>query len=715
MSLPKVELPIKIDGVLDDEAWHQAKTLTLDYQIRPGENVAPSASTQVWILENNNMLYIAFAANDPEPDTIRAAYRDQDKGWSDDFVGVVLDTFGEARRSYMFYANALGAQMDLVYDGVSNRGNSAWDGLWQSAGKLTDQGYVVEMAIPLKVMQFVASSGKQSWGVNFIRNRPRSILERISYIPLDRENPCYLCQLPKLEGFDNASPGRSLDVIPYAVTGNSQTLDTERGETEALSNTEIGGDIRWGITPSTSLYMTINPDFSQVSVDGAQLDVNNNFTLFYPELRPFFLDNADYFENFMRLVYTRNIATPNWGAKITSKLGNNTGGIIITDDDTTSFIVPDFDGSTVTTLDEKSINAVLRYRRDYGDNSFAGIVSTLRQSDDYHNYLISVDGKHRLADNHSVFYQVALSETRDAFDYALLSERYGEENDKDGFAYRALYLYQSRDWLMYANSEEYDEDFRADMGFVEKVNFAKQALGGARTWYAKPNKWWNEVRLQGGGERQSRGDGLSLKESYYAFINVKGDLQSSLRLGANSGSEYYQGDTFDISDINLSAEFRPHTTSKVKLAVSGGNKIDYDNNRSGSNLRFQPRINFEYGKHLQMDVGMDFQRMDVTGGTLFKAQALDARMIYQLSNRTQFSISFQKINTSRNLDLYRNPQDFNAQSKDINRQILYSYKVSPQTVVYAGYNDVGFTNDEFRQLHRSFRSVFLKVSYGLSL
>ena len=150
----------------------------LDYETRPGENIAARVKTAVYLIEDGENLYLAFDAEDPNPKAIRAYLRDRDTAWSDDFVGVALDTFNDERRAFQFFANPLGVQMDTTNDDVNRREDASWDAIWSSAGRIHDTGYVVEMQIPLNQLRFPEYGRQADLGL-----RPAAFLSKGSSLP----------------------------------------------------------------------------------------------------------------------------------------------------------------------------------------------------------------------------------------------------------------------------------------------------------------------------------------------------------------------------------------------------------------------------------------------------------------------------------------------------------------------------------------------------
>ncbi|TFG39015.1 MAG: hydrolase, partial [Candidatus Aminicenantes bacterium] len=320
--VPRVDSPVGVDAVLDEDVWDQALRLELPYEQRPGDSTPAEVETEVLLAYGESHVYAAFIAHDPDPSQICAHLSDRDKIWSDDWVLLVLDTFNSERQAYNFACNPLGVQGD-TYESPHGEDES-WDATWDSAGRLTGDGYIVEMAIPFSSLRFQRTEGEQVWGFDVARSYPRSVSYRFGIFEVDRDSNCYACQYPKLIGFAGASPGRNLEFDPTvsAVTTQERKDWPEGDFSELDSSQDFGLTARWGVTPNLTLSGTANPDFSQVEADAWQLDVNKQFALFYDEKRPFFTEGAEIFRDRLSGVYTRTLADPSWGLKLTGKEGD---------------------------------------------------------------------------------------------------------------------------------------------------------------------------------------------------------------------------------------------------------------------------------------------------------------------------------------------------------------------------------------------------------
>ena len=222
--VPRAAGTIRVDGALDDRCWETAWKADLPYEVHPGENTAAPVRTEVLLTFTRDSLYVAFKAHDPDPSAIRAHLTDRDQAWSDDWVGVVLDTFNDERRNYLLLVNPLGVQMDNIE--VTSGSSEEWDGIWESAAASTEWGWAVEMRIPFSSLSFQRKDGPQVWGFDAVRGYPRSTFRQMGAFVRDRNNNCYLCQAIKITGFEGVTPGRNIELVPTATVTGSQKRAT---------------------------------------------------------------------------------------------------------------------------------------------------------------------------------------------------------------------------------------------------------------------------------------------------------------------------------------------------------------------------------------------------------------------------------------------------------------------------------------------------------
>ncbi|MES1241557.1 MAG: DUF5916 domain-containing protein [Acidobacteriota bacterium] len=691
---------IKIDGSLDDAAWSGAAVIELVVETRPAENQPPPVKTECLVTYDDDRLYVAFRAHDPDPSKIRAHLSDRDNAYDDDFVGIVLDPFNDERRAFEFFANPLGVQMDLFNDDVSNNEDASWDALWWTAGRIDESGYVVEMAIPFSSLRFPRSQGEQTWGFDALRFYPREQRRRIASQPMDRNVNCYLCQISKMTGFAGVTPGRNVELDPTvtAVRTDAREGSPESPLAEGDVETDPGLTGKWGITPNLTLNAALNPDFSQVEADAAQLDINTTFALFFPEKRPFFLEGADFFRTPFEAVFTRNVSDPSWGVKLSGKEGKNAMGVFVAQDDRTDILIPGTESSGASFLDTESTDAVLRYRRDLGAQSALGLLVTSRDGDGYSNHLAGLDGLYQVSDSDSLRGQYLRSQTEDP----------GVAGTRDDRAFLAAWDHTSRNWNAYARYEDVGDLFRADMGFMPQVDYTFKLAGVERIWYPKSERWTQFALGSDWDERKDQA-GRLLERELEAWLNINGPKQSYFSIDGGVRDRVYRGVSFDQTFWNLYGEIQP--TGDIYLSLSGklGDQVDFANTRAGKVVQVEPAVRYLPGRNVRIRLSHLLQQLDVKGGRLFEANLSQVTLIYQFNIRTFVRLITQYTDIRRDPGLYTFQVD--EKTEELFNQLLFSYKLNPQTVLFAGYTDNSF-GDERIDLTRNDRTFFLKLGYA---
>ena len=711
VSLPSTTRDIRIDGHVEPDEWSDALFVALDIETEPGENIEAPVETRAYIVEDGRSLFIAFVAYDPEPDKIRAYLRDRDAAFDDDYLGVVIDTFGDRQRAFQFFVNPLGVQMDLTLDDINEDDDESWNAIWDSAGRITDAGYAVEMEIPLNQLRFPTIDGAKRWGIDFVRIYPRDQRYRLASNARDRAVNCYLCQLDVYEGLDGIEPGRDLEIVPTLVASQTSVTDEpgvvplERGDPEV----EAGVSVRWGITPDVTANLAINPDFSQVEADAAQLDVNQQFALFFPETRPFFLEGADFFSGPINAVFTRTIADPEIGAKLTGRRDRHTFGVVAARDEITNLVFPGAEGSESTSLDDPNDSFIGRYSYGFGEASTVGTLVTLRQGDGYHNYVGGFDTRWRIDDQNNLRAQILLSDTEYPDELAA-----GFDQPLGAFGGHAAtlrYNYDSRNWLVFLQHNERSRDFRADSGFVPRVDFAQQVVGVRRTWFGSPGDRWAQIELGSDWDITYDDAGQLLEREVEAYFEIEGLWQSEIEVFAVTRDLRFDNVLFGETRFGVSAEAQPVSGLGFGLSARAGDRIDFANARLADEMRFEPFVNWNVNRHLLLRVSSEFVALDSKAGpSIFDAELYDIRMTWQFSIRSFFRFTTQIQDVTRNPAEFAEPVD--RRTRDVARQFLYSYELNPQTVFFLGYSDVLLQDDSLESLESIDQAWFMKIGYA---
>ncbi len=708
--VPQVNGKVKIDGLLDEPVWQEALVLELKFEVEPGENIAPPVKTEVLLAYSAKHIYAAFRAYDPKPDEIRAHITDRDNIAADDYVGLVLDTFNDSRRAYVFHCNPLGIQADFIT--TMMQAQDEWDGIWNSAGKITDWGYSVEIEIPFSSLRFQKAADNQVWSIDTLRSYPRNLSHQLGLFPRDRSNNCYLCQADKIIGFKGARPGINLEIAPTL----SGLLTQERESfpdgdfKETTNKVDPGITARWSFTPNLTLNAAVNPDFSQVEADAAQLDINTQFALFYPEKRPFFLEGSSFFATRLFAVYTRSVADPKWGVKVTGKEGRHTIGFYSVEDSMTNFWFPASESYQATSLDMNSIGTVLRYRYDMGRSSNIGVLFTDREGENYFNRLTGIDGDIRFSKKNRILFQYLGSQTRYPEDVAL---DFNQSLEKfNGSAFDGIYQYNTQHVYFFARHQKTTPGFRADLGFVDQTGLTLYETGGGYTWRHNPGHWYTRIQIVGDFWHVSDHEGNLLEKFFQTWFNYNGPLQSTVYFHITLGKRSYLGNEFDHNTMDFVIMANPSGALSLSLTGAFGDQIDFSNIQAGDRFRLNPAVQYKVGRHLSFSLDHLYERLDVSGGELYTANLSNFRFVYQFNRRAFLRTILQYADYNYNTALYSMPRD--PRFKHLFSQVLFSYKINPQTVLFLGYSDDYYGN-HFIPVTQNNRTFFLKIGYALVL
>jgi hypothetical protein len=675
--------------------------------------------TECLLAYDENHFYAGFRAYDDHPEQIRAHLTDRDQCFRDDFVGLMVDPFNDERRGFEFFVNPLGVQMDLAINDLSIESNEdeTWDAIWGSAGRITPEGYVVEIAIPFTTLRFPRTAGAQTWGLIADRNYPRDIRHIIFSVPFDRDRMGMLCQAGKVTGMAGIRPGRSLEFDPTVTAHRTDVRipPPDPGSDPfgfgAMENGEVRGDVglsaRWGITPNLSLNAAVNPDFSQVEADAVQLAINTRYALSYAEKRPFFMEAADFFATGLSAVYTRAVTDPDWGVKLTGKEGAHAVGSFVTRDAKPNLIFPSNLGSYSRPLGEEATTAVARYRHDFGRAVTIGGLMTARAGDDYYNRLGGIDGHVRVGRGDMILFQALGTQTR-------YPEQVAADNDQparafDGFGGVATFIHSRRDWTGWAEYEHKDPGFRADAGFVPRVDTRSAAAGLERTWQAEAGHWYTRLNVEVNGSRTIDHDGRRTDQSVSLESYYEGPLQTTVELDLSHLDELYLDRDYPKNYGSLHVETQPHKNLKLWYTQRGGDAIDYENARPGVIFATGPGVQLDVGRHLHFFADETYERFRVSGGTLYTTNVLDTRTVYQLNARAFVRAVVQYVTIDQTPALYTYPVP--PHERQLLTQLLASYKINPQTVFYLGCTDEHYGPTASRMIAVE-RTIFVKVGYA---
>jgi hypothetical protein len=417
IRIPRVNTPPHVEEFLNMEpsaAWKGKLAKAEQFHQRvPSDGAPVSERTEVYFGYDAKNLYAIYICFDSEPERLRARLSRREDVFDDDFVELMLDTFNDHRHAYAFFSNPLGVQSDALWtEGpgtIEQNFDMSFDTVWNSAGRVTDRGYVIWMAIPFRSLRF-ASSDPQTWGLLLAREIPRknekSFWPQYSSRILGRLN-----QAGQATGLEKISPGRNLQLIPYGVFRSFKELDlrdpAQPGYTQRAAFGQVGLDVKAVLKDKFVFDATVNPDFSQIESDEPRVTVNQRFEVEFPEKRPFFLENSNYFQTPIQLLFTRRIADPKWGVRLTGKDGPWAVGMLVAETASPGEAV----SPNNPLFGKHALFAVGRVSRDIGSQSSIGVLYTDREANGFFNRVGSVDGRFKLDDHWAASVQAAVSAT----------------------------------------------------------------------------------------------------------------------------------------------------------------------------------------------------------------------------------------------------------------------------------------------------------------
>jgi hypothetical protein len=758
LRIPRFDKPPTIDGKLDDDAWKGAVVLKDFYQISPGDNIAPSKPTEVMIGYDARFLYFAFHAYD-EPDKVRATVAKRDSVFGEDNVRLYLDTFNDQRRAYLIGFNPLGVQQDGIYTEGQGTDFSV-DIVMESKGVITSDGYTVEVAIPFKSLRYTAGKDKQ-WGIHVWRNIDRFNDEIDSWVPISRDKSSTLGQEARLTGLEGVSTERTLELIPsITVSETGKRVRTmSRAQAQVLGvadqgkfvNQPIKGDpgltAKWGITPTVTLDLAINPDFAQVEADATVNTANQRFPIFFEEKRPFFLEGKDIFNTLIAAVHTRTIIDPDVAAKLTGKRGRNTFGLLVASDNAPGDFTNElrFDPEQLPVAGERVIGknatiGVLRLKRDVGKENALGFLATSYNFVGRSNYVGGFDGRFRFNKITTLDFQVLGTTAR----RCSLAAR--EEEDScatlNGFAYAYNFNRDTRHTNFNLNGAARTSGYRADVGFTRRlntnnhnVNFGYHTepkpkatvvswetyhyLGGNFDWQRRMQNWTYEGQVGPNLQRQSfiRTGFNGGYERVFAYelgapSFAGGRSEDSVRsknVFAYAGSTptkqitffYFFGYRWGEHDFDFGAGPKYPRVSPAALVVGQGAPLDPG---AGNLLYTNGNVTYKPTNALNATLSFEKDRLvrRDTGRVAFDENIVSLRTTYQF---TRFTFARARI-------------DFDSLSSNVRGQFLMGWTPNPGTALYVGYNDdmnrnffnpfTGALEPGFR---RNGRTFFIKMSY----
>ena len=702
----------------------------------PKDGQPISQKTEVYLGYTNGALYVVCLCFDSEPNKIRAHMVRREQINDDDQFGFVLDTFSDRKTGVFFYTNPYGVQQDGIWNDF-NQPDYSYDMLWNSQGRVTAQGFVLWFEIPFRSLRFPRTPD-QDWGIFFERDIRRNF--EFSFYPRITSNAQgFLTQETKMDGMRDISPGRNMQFIPYGSLRSFRALDDRPGGVPQFfgKSFEPRGGLDSKIVFKDWLVFdsTINPDFAQVESDEPQTTVNQRFEVFFPEKRPFFLENSSYFDTPINLVFTRRIADPQYGLRLTGKRGPWSVGTFFADDQSPGGSVDPSD----PLHDHRAYFDIVRVNRDIGKQSTIGFIYTDRELNTVPNTACT-DNRCIIRSNRvgGVDAKITFTKTWYAQIQALASSTdFNDGSHKGGPAFHYWLEHSTRKVEYNVMYQDTSEGFQTEAGFFRRPDvrrFSQFAMyrfrpeGEHLVWHGPSVFTINNWDHKGNRLEWFTNANYRVLFQRQVFFGVFGNLGHELlrpvdfsALPANRdyahhhyGFFFQNGFSKRIStngevgwgtDTNFDAPLGPPAVApflaksnyaQIALTLRPVGKLTIDNTYLLSRLRSTSN-----------------------GPGIFDNHIIRSKWNYQFTREFSLRVIGQYTATLAN-------QNFTSlqTTKNFNADVLFTYLLHPGTAIYFGYNsnlqnlDPSLTFDPNGNLNRfrdryinDGRQLFVKVSY----
>jgi hypothetical protein len=757
VAIPRIDTTITVDGVLDEPAWRQAARLVGFSQYQPSDSRPAEEPTEVLVWYSPRAIYFGIRAREIHGDVVHATHADRDNINADDYVQILLDTYNDRRRAFLFGVNPYGVQQDGIrsdsygggaggfYGGGGGFGAmNVLDGnvdlnpdfVFESRGRLVEGGYDIEVRIPFKSLRY-AGGRVQTWGINVLRRVQHSGYQD-SWAPVVRASASFINQSGWLEDLHDLYRGLVLDLTPV-VTERVDGAPDSTGRYRYTDATRLGLDAHYGVTPNLSLDGTYKPDFSQVEADVGQVTLNQRFALFYPEKRPFFLDGLELFDTPNQLIYTRQIVNPDWGTKLAGKAGPWTIAAIAAADATSQ-----------SRTGRHPLFGITRLKYDLGPTSNLGLVATTR--DDGGDFSRLFGGDVHIV--HSRLYFVELqgvaSWTRD------------QAGMHRGTLTQAVWDRTGRNWGFHLSGEAVAPSFQAAAGFVNRTGIVDISYFNRFTGYGSRGAFVETWSAFQRFDRLWKYDGFGKESPFEGSENftfqatLRGWWQPNLTFshqafGFDANSIGYQGQPYGAYRVQVAPTITAPFTIPAALtdlwsvtaglttptwreftgaaSVSSGATPIFPEGSRGREISLSGQIDLRPTRAVRVSGQYSRLVLHRSDGSWFSTEDIPRLKVeYQATRSIFFRVVGQY--TSLRSDALKDPTTGGpiaiggqivgpSTSKLLQVDWLFSYRPSPGTLVYLGY---GASCAEFdtrcavgRQTNRIADGFFAKLSYLFGL
>ncbi len=649
----------------------------------PQEGAPVTEKTAAYMGYTKRNLYVVFVCHEAHPKDLRAHLLPRDNLGDDDKVEITLDTFHDQRRALVFQSNALGIQADASYSEQSGA-DFSFDTVWDTWGERTRFGYVVMMRIPFQSLRFrqVEAGETQVWGL-VLRRWIAHASERAYWPQMSRQVAGRLTQDAPIEGFSNVERGHNMQFIPYSLGQNYRKLDDRNPLAPTFDSKHFQGtgglDSKIVLDDSLVLDTTFNPDFSQVNVNDPA-SPNQRFQPYFQEQRPFFIENSSYFQTPINLFYTLNIVSPQYGARLSGKIGPWAMGILATDDRSPGQAVAPGNPAYNT----RAHYYVARVARDTGKYSSVGLIYTDREYLNSFNRLGGFDYRWRLHKQWTLTGQGVTSATQNT-----------DSTTQSGNSFRQNVSFSGENLFFSSSYNDTGKGFLDSVGFFRRPDDRAQNLHTRYTW--RPN---GKYLLAHGPEFYTEQDwdhtGLPLDTVGYFNYGLQFNRSTSFSPYIEVSNDRLR--PADYSALTQNVEYRSQTAG-LNFSTSPIPQFDLSlSGYEGQSVNYNPPVNeppqptdvqsgnmsIELKPFTQLDLQnrYEFDRFRSPGSALI---AYDNHLVV-----SRWNLQLTKALAVRLIGVYQATLPdarFTSQqnTKDLFGDALISYVPHPGTAIYLGY------------------------------
>jgi hypothetical protein len=700
---------IVVDGVADEEAWARAVPVEGFVGSAPTEGFDPAGDTSVHVLTDATHLYFYFRARFDEPTRVRGYLAERENVNQDDQVAVYIDPFGDGRRAYVFWFNALGVQQDMLYT-ITGQWNGAWDAVFKSVGKIVEGGYDVEVAIPFRSLRFPKDSDR-SWRVLFKR-KFTARLEYASYPALRADVGHELLQYAELQGVEPGRSGIGLEMLPTVAARTGQDRNDEdelKWRKPGFPDTvDPGFGLKWQLTPSLALNATVNPDFSQIEADPNQIDNNLRFALWLPERRPFFLEGSELFSG--SLLHTRSIVDPIYGVKFSGKQGRVSMAVLHALDEAPAASVvgerdtPGFREEDVE--DSMSLVTHAETRFDLGTRSYLAVAYADKELvrdgslvGSYHGSRLS--GRFAL-DEHS--------QIDAAFGYSEAGAAGGER--LHGPTWYAGYSRNERLHGFGAWTSGSGEDWRNENGFSTRPGVASVGAWGNKKFEFDGPFPWLRVGGSAGIDWEQLATGAPVPSSSYVlgWAQVRAPALTDLYVQASRWDQLYEGQDFQGGWLWGSVSSNALEWLQASVSGGGGESVRYDDATQTLERTLNASVNVRGFRRLTVGLGTTINWLGREGERMDRLVIYRTRWVLGITR----ALSVRAIVQGRNLTYLDEQRAVTGVDSGLDLSLLVTLVPSPGTSIHVGFGE----RWDWTQHHKpetQQRDLFLKGSLLIRL